>query len=245
MRATAPLFLAAIVLLAVLGVGCGTSGEEGTPQPKPTTSVQGEGASPETAGTVEKGTPQPKPTTPGQGEGASPEIGGTAMGIDANPSAAPANTATSLGSIETCISVTSGAAFDVDVFVDRIPDGRDLAGFNYFLKFDSSKLQINRTDYNMLLASQPRSNVLDAGERTMPDTDGSLGVVAADITGAASAEPAGSRGVLARYQLQAVGSGTSRLSLEPTPTYLTDSTAQGYDPGQVLEATIAIDEPCP
>ena len=209
MRGTASLFLAAIVLLAVLGTGCGTSDEEGAPH---------------------------QPTTPGQGDEATPEMAGTVIGIDVNPSAAPANTATSLGSIETCVSVTSGSTFEVDVFIDAIPSGRDLAGFNYFLKFDNSKLQVNQTDYNMLLASQPGSSVLDAGEQTLPDSDGSLSVVAVDTIGAPSAEPAGSRGVLARYQLQAVGSGTSRLSLEPAPTYLVDSTP---------DATIAIDEPCP
>lgn len=238
MRGTASLFLAAIVLLAVLGMGCGTSDEEGTPY-QPTTPGQGEEA-PTTPGQAEEA-----PTIPGQAEEATPGTAATVLGIDADPSAAPANTATSLGSIETCVSVTSGSTFEVDVFIDAIPSGRNLAGFDYFLKYDNSKLQVNQTDYNMLLASQPGSDIMAAGERTMPDTDGTLGVVSVDVAGAASAEPAGSRGVLARYQLQAVGSGISRLSLEPAPTYFAESTAARYDPDQVLEATIAIDEPCP
>lgn len=249
MRTTALLFLAAIVLLVVLGMGCGTSDEEGTPHPKPTTSGQEEETPMPSAQGDEAPTisdqEEETPTISPQAEETTPGTAATVLGIDADPSAAPANTATSLGSIETCVSITSGSTFEVDVFVDAIPAGRNLAGFDYFLNFDSSKLQVNQADHNMLLASQPGSDVFNAGERTMPDTDGTLQVVSVDMGGAASAEPAGSRGVLARYQLQAVGSGISRLSLEPTPSYFAESTAARYDPDQVLEATIAIDEPCP
>lgn len=208
--ATGPVFVAAVILLAVLAAGC-------------------------TGGADDQTTTEATPTE---------EKPASVLGIDADPTGVPANTATSLGSIETCISVTTGATFDIDVFVDAVPSDRNLAGFDYFLKYDNSMLQITAVNHDMLLTSRPDAKLSEGGERVMPDTDGSLGVSNADLN-LAAAEPGGSRGVLGRYQLQAVAAGTSTLRLEGAPTYLTDSSPAGYDPDQVLGATIAVDEPCP
>lgn len=138
------------------------------------------------------------------------------MGVDVDPSG---NTATSLGTIDRCIDVSVGQTFDIDVFVDAIPEGRDLAGFNYYLDYDPSKLQVNACNHDMLLASEPGSDVVDVSDEVCriigspPDTDGTMLVGAADLGGAP--EPGGSLGVLGRYQLEAVGAGTSVLILEP------------------------------
>jgi hypothetical protein len=142
--------------------------------------------------------------------------GTTVVGIDADPSG---NTATSLGTIDRCIEVSVGQTFDIDVFVDAIPEDRDLAGFNYLLNYDPSKLQVNVCNHEMLLASEPGSYVVDVSEvvcrvGSPPDTDGTLLVGAADLKPGAH-EPGGSLGVLGRYQLEAVGAGTSVLILEP------------------------------
>src|SRR3990172_5345538 len=52
----------------------------------------------------------------------------TVVGVDTNSSG---NGATSLGSIETCQSVSAGGTFTIDIFVDEIPAGRNLGGLNY------------------------------------------------------------------------------------------------------------------
>ena len=92
---------------------------------------------------------------------AEPDAGTTVVGVDADPSG---NTATSLGTIERCVDVSVGQAFDIDVFVDAIPEDRDLAGFNYLLNYDPSKLQVNGCNHDMLLASQPGSYVVDLSD---------------------------------------------------------------------------------
>jgi hypothetical protein len=177
----------------------------------------------------------------GQGHGGAQASGSTVVGIDADPFSAPANTATSVGSIEGCVSVTSGQKFSIDVFVDAVPADRDLAGFNYFLIYDSSVLKVTGKNHDMLLKSQPGSNALDLSEAA-PDSDGALLVVVADVAPAA-AEPGGSRGVLGRYELEAIGSGVAELALDSA--LLGDNSAQEIPIDSVLSAVVAVDEPCP
>jgi len=164
-------------------------------------------------------TPTPSPTpTP------TPTSTIEIVGIDVEPNGG--NTATTLGTIDRCIEVSVGQTFDIDVFVDAIPEDRDLAGFNYLLNYDASKLQVNACNNGMLLASEPDSYVVDVSEAVCrtgspPDTDGELIVGAADL--APAPEPGGSLGVLGRYELEAVGAGTSVLTLAPIQGYVIDS----------------------
>jgi len=149
-------------------------------------------------------TPTPSPMPPPT---STIEVGG----IDVDPSG---NTATSLGTIDRHICVSSGETFDIDVFVDAIPEDRDLAAFGYWLNYDASKLQVNACNHQMLLASEPGSdlwNYSDCRPEKLPDTDGKLSVGILDFGG--PPEPGGSLGVLGRYELEAVGAGTSVLTL--------------------------------
>jgi len=182
---------------------------------------------------------------------ASAEPGTTVVGIDADPSG---NTATSLGTIERCIEVSSGQTFDVDVFVDAIPADLDLAAFNYTLNYDSSKLEVNACDHNMVLASAPGSEVYDLSDDVCdtgtPDTDGELFAGAFVVAGPPA--PGGSLGVLGRYQFQAVGPGTSVLTLSPMGgTLVGDSRGFTIPVDEVHDGNwtpvfgiVAIDEPC-
>jgi hypothetical protein len=174
-------------------------------------------------------TPTPEPTpTP------TPTSTAETLGIDADPSG---NAGTSLGTIDRRICVDSGDTFDIDVFVDAIPDDRDLGGFNYYLNYDSSKLQVNACNHNMLLASTPGGEVWDlcddVDETGTPDTDGQLLVGAADLW--PPAVPGGSLGVLGRYEFQAIASGTSVLTLSPMIDFLGDSTGNSIAVNQVLD----------
>jgi hypothetical protein len=191
---------------------------------------------------------------------AEPDPGGV-LGIDVDPSG---NTATSLSTIDQCISVSSGANFDIDVFLNSIPSPHNLGGFQYRLKYDSTKLQVNAIDHGegtCLMMSQAGSGILEVGDCSAagspcPDTDGSLYVAVADIGGQASAEGPGSLGVLGRYNLTVIG-GEGNLTF----LTLTDPALGGLEPDvtpwdaeidQVWDGNftppygvIAIDTPCP
>lgn len=181
------------------------------------------------------------------------------LGIDVDPSD---NTATSLGTIDQCISVSSGADFDIDVFLDKVPSPRNLGGFEYRLNYDSNRLQVNAIDHGAgisLILFQARGDILEVGDCSpagspCPDTDGSLYVAVADLGGQASVEGPGSLGVLGRYSFTAIGGEGSLTSLT-----LTDLSFGGFEPGvtpwlvdQVWDGNftpqygvIAIDTPCP
>ena len=139
---------------------------------------------------------------------ASPEM---VVGIDVDPTG---NSATSLGTIDKCISVNSGATFQIDIFLDSVPAGQNVGGFGGFLNFDNTKLHFaGEFDHNFLLMSAPGSTFLlnqaqDQGTR--------ISLTSADNGGAATAEGPGSRGVLGRYTFQAVGSGAAVLTLSGT-----------------------------
>jgi hypothetical protein len=183
------------------------------------------------------------------------------LGIDVDPSG---NTATSLGTIDQCISVSSGANFDIDVFLNSIPSPHNLGGLEYRLNYDSTKLQVNAIDHGAgtsLMMSQPGSGLLDGGDCSppgsrCPDTDGSLFVSVVDTGGQDSAEGPGSLGTLGRYNLTAIGGEGSLTFLtlidlafggyEPAVTPWQDQIEQVWD-GDFTPTygVIAIDTPCP
>jgi hypothetical protein len=183
------------------------------------------------------------------------------LGIDVDPSG---NTATSLGTIDQCISVSSGANFDIDVFLNSIPSPHNLGGFEYYLNYDSDVLRVNAIDHTAgtsLIMSEALGGLVEHGDCSppgslCPDTDGSLYVSTLDSGGDRSAEAPGSLGVLGRYDLTAIGGEGSLTFLT-----LTDIVIGGYEPlvtpwhdeiDQVWDSNftptygiIAIDTPCP
>jgi len=122
----------------------------------------------------------------------------TSIGIDADPTRLPANTATSLGSAEACISVATDDSFDIDIFVIGVAD---LVAWDTYLQYDGSVVNVTAVNVQMFQAANPGSSVFNASAAT-PDSDGTFYVSAADL--GTGAEDSGS-GVLARVTLQAVG----------------------------------------
>ena len=108
----------------------------------------------------------------------------------------PANT--SLSTIDSCISVSLGQQFNIDVFVDEIPSGRDFAGFNYDLSFDSSRVKVIAHNHEMLLGAAYGSSVNDLSE-AVPDTSSPHAMYVADF---GTAEVGPIAGVLGRYTLE-------------------------------------------
>jgi hypothetical protein len=126
------------------------------------------------------------------------------IGVDADPTG---NTATSLGPIDPCRSVSNGDTFEVDVFV---ADVADLLAWETYFVYDMSVINIVGRDVVMFQAANAGSNVFDVSEG-LPDIDGRYGVAAVDL--ADPPAPDSGSGVLARLTLRAVGPGVSPLSL--------------------------------
>jgi hypothetical protein len=225
---------------------------------------------------------------PGGGEDSAEASGGTGnpptiFGIDVDPTGnsctppiedPPQDGYCTLGTIDKCIRVEStetgtypGPVFNVDVFLDDIPTGKDLAGGDWFMHYDSAHLKVNRILPSparcnaWLLGMKLGSGCADNGERptvALPDTNGILNVSMVDGNGQLSAELPGvagqDRGVLDRYELAvtAAGPALAQITFQPAPTYFASSSVGRYNPTQVWDANytpqyglIAIDTPCP
>jgi hypothetical protein len=189
---------------------------------------------------------------PARGEGAAQ--GTVSIGVDADPTG---NTATSLGPIDSCVSVRSGDTFQVDIFVTDVVD---LLAWETYFSYDMTVVKITDRDVMMFQAANPGSQVFDASEG-LPDIDGRNRIAAADISEPPA--PDSGSGVLARLTLEAVGSGVSPASLSPIDvngdgiidygpflrdaqgTSVGDADGDGFFDGPIINAEIAVDTACP
>jgi hypothetical protein len=178
----------------------------------------------------------------------------TSIGVDANPAD---STATSLGPIDSCVSVSTGDTFDVDIFVK---DVTDLLAWEVYFTYDSSIVNIVDHDVEMFQAGNEGSNVFDLSE-VLPDLDALYLLAAADL-GDPPAPDSGS-GVLARLTLKAVGPGISPARVSPIDFNndgtmdlgpflndlhgdpIGDADNDGLFDGQISAAQIAVDTACP
>jgi hypothetical protein len=178
-------------------------------------------------------------------------VAAIAVGIDANPGATPANTATSLGTIEACRVVTNGDTFTVDFYVQNIP-GPGLEGIQGSLHYTSTKLKVTASSASFMLAAGAGSSVTDLtnpSTDSLPDTDGTFTPIAADFGSGASHSETGS-GVLVRVTLQAIANGAASLTLtdvklaDPSFNPIGDTNADGIFDGPVSNAQIRIGQSC-
>ena len=176
------------------------------------------------------------------------------IGVDADPAG---NTATSLGPIESCVSVSTGDTFEVDVFV---MDVVDLLAWETYFVYDNAIISIVDHDMQMFQAANDGSNVFDVSEN-LPDLDGRYRLSGADIGDPPT--PDSGSGVLASLTLKASGPGLSPARLASVDldgdgatdlgTFLrdvrgdpiSDSDGDGFFDGQVFDAQIAVDTACP
>ena len=177
-----------------------------------------------------------------------------ALGVDADPAG---NAAASLGTIQSCVSVSSGQIFQVDVF---IADVVDLLAWEAYFVYDPAIIGVVKQDVQMFQAANAGSQVFDTSE-VLPDEDGRYRISAVDI--AEPAAPDSGSGVLARLTLRAVSAGVSPASLPlvdisgdgrpdlgPTLTDVAGNTiadvdGDGFFDGPISDAWIAVDTPCP
>lgn len=178
----------------------------------------------------------------------------TKIGIDTDPSG---NSATSLGDIQSCVSVSSGDTFQVDIFV---VDVSDLLAWELYIAYDRSVLEIVGRDVGMFQAADGASKVFDASE-ALPDLDALYGLAAADL--AEPEMPDSGSGVLASLTLEAVRSGLSPVTIafvdankdgtidigpwlrDVDANLIDDVNGDSFFDGTIFNAQIAVDQPCP
>jgi hypothetical protein len=176
------------------------------------------------------------------------------IGVDVDPTG---NTTTSLGPTDACISVSTGDAFQVDLFVTDVVE---LLAWETYFSYDMTVIKITDRDVMMFQAANPGSEVFD-GSEGLPDIDGWYRIAAADI--AEPPAPDSGSGVLARLTLEAIGSGVSPASLSPIDTngdgtielgpvlrdsqgrLMGDVDGDSFFDGPIAKAQIAVDTACP
>lgn len=179
---------------------------------------------------------------------------GPSIGVDADPSG---NSATSLGTADSCVRVKKGDTFPVDVF---IMDASDLLAWEAYFSFDGSVVNVTGRDVKLFLAADPNSDVFDASE-SLPSSGGLYRLAALDMGHPAS--PHSGSGVLASLTLKAVGAGISPALLvttdvnndgkpdlgtrlkNPGEKPLGDVNGDEFFDGPVFNAQIAVDRDCP
>ena len=184
------------------------------------------------------------------------------IGLDADPAG---NTATSLGTINPCRSVTLGSFFDVDVYVKNV---HDLLSWEAYLIYDQTVLTVTRPGDNfqgnnsrfLFQQAQPGSSLYNTSE-TLPDTNGPgvYRIGAADQAVIPGLGDTGT-GVLLRLEFQAAANGATNLSISPyTPpgdpeigpwlkdsfgNFINDADTDGFFDGPITSASIAVGGPC-
>ena len=178
----------------------------------------------------------------------------TIVGVDANPAG---NTATSLGTINGCISVNytgnpSTDTFYIDLFVK---DVTNLNQWDGTFRFDESMVHVNSLAVDGFFLGSSGWPILDCYE----DPDGNEGMCQVSNFDTTGAGHSGS-GVLGRLELTAIGPGISKANFDLRPDGSPISGVQlldpdgsavgpvdeyGYFDGSILNAQIAVDEPCP
>lgn len=136
------------------------------------------------------------------GAGAQAETSiGVDVGVDDD------NGPTSIGSIESCLRVSNGDTFSVDLFVS---DAEDLLAWESYVAYDSSVLQVVDRDVQMFQAADDGSAVFNTSEAVPGNDDGLFRVGGADIR----EPPVGDSGsgVLARLTLKAISEGSTTLN---------------------------------
>jgi len=134
--------------------------------------------------------------------------GDTAIGVDVG---VDDNSPTSVGSVESCVSVRKDDTFTVDLYVS---DVEDLLGWETYVAYNSAVVQVVDRDVQMFQAADSGSSVFNASEAVPGNDDGLFRVAATDTRNPAVGD-SGS-GVLARLTLKAIGEGTTSLDAGPT-----------------------------
>jgi hypothetical protein len=179
---------------------------------------------------------------------------GPVLALDVDPTG---NGPAEIGSVDTCVSVTKGDSFQIDILIENV---KDLLAWEIYFQYDPAILQVTQRDVRLFQQANPGSSVYDLSEK-VPDDDGLYRLSAADTSFPPT--PDSGSGVLAKLTLNAVGSGTSELSLasedldgdgqpdrgpflrDADTNIIGDSSGDTFFDGETLGAQAAVDQPCP
>jgi len=180
-----------------------------------------------------------------------------AMSIDMDPSAAPANTAASLGTRQDCARINENGILDADedavdtvqfdVTALNIPAANAIVAFGYGLDYDESALSMQTADNALLPIVGPGSVLLNANGPLPDGDDNNSWIGAATDTGPVSAYESGS-GVLSRLTISSdsgAPAGTYPLTLRSGDSAHIDPANQVRFPHTLENASVAIDSACP
>lgn len=170
------------------------------------------------------------------------------VAIDAN---IEGNEATTLGPLDGCISAEVGSEVTVDVIIDAVPEDSPMIGFQIVVTYDPEVLEATETDSEFLIASQDAYEPIEGLSDELPDSDGSLTIVVADIASdvdAGTSIESGS-GVLTRITFMAVAEGTSEVAVgfDPPDAYpaIIDDENTILQVDNIGSALVAAGEECP
>jgi hypothetical protein len=170
------------------------------------------------------------------------------MSIDMDPSHSPANTGTSLGSIETCGRINENDVLDadesapdslsIDVIVDTIPANNPAIATTFELTFPTPNLTLIQT--STPYASSHAWAALDASDTAQSDGQFAHNVV--DIL-AAGTDGSGTLGAFTLTTSAGVGTGAFPLTIS-LAAYI-DTIGEAQEPDALGSATVAINTDCP
>ena len=179
---------------------------------------------------------------------------GPVLALDVDPTG---NGPAKIGSVDTCVSVAKGDSFQIDILIENV---KDLLAWEVYFRYDPAILHVTQRDVRLFQQANPGSSVYDLSEK-VPDDDGVYRLSAADTSFPPT--PDSGSGVLAELTLNAVGSGTSDLSLasqdldgdgspdrgpflrDADTNIIGDSSGDTFFDGETQGAQVAVDRPCP
>lgn len=185
---------------------------------------------------------------------------GTAQTADPNliiDAGIDGNNATSVGTIEDCISVPRDTEFQMDVIIS---DVSDLLAWEVYLEYDPAVVTLTAQNVKLFLQANAGSSVLDVSGR-VPDNSGFHDLQAFDSSDPPT--PDSGSGVLARVTFKAVGSGNTEIGfgnrdldqngVPDKGVLLRDAQGQAigdtdddtFFDGQTTVAEVAVGEDCP
>jgi hypothetical protein len=169
------------------------------------------------------------------------------VGVDTNTTG---NTATTVGTIDRCVSVNPGNTFNIDLFVK---DVTDLNSWDGTLSFNETKIRVDSLAVGGFFLGNDGYPILNCYPG--PGDDGVCQVSNVDTTYAGHT----GSGVLGRLQLTALSAGTSKLYFtlswpfgvsgvtlrDHTDAIIGDLDSDTFFDGLVFNAMVVVGAPCP
>ncbi len=194
-------------------------------------------------------TPTPTPTPTPAPEPPSEPVDNVL--IDMEDDATPANSATSIGSVELCRSTIKNGVLDadedaidaltIDVVVgpQGVPAQQPMAGFQYTLNYDGTAVRVTAADHVQLIGAAGGTIPIDVSD-PLPDGDGTWTGAFVDASTNVESGP----GVLARVTIEAVGSAPSVTALTLSDVIVAEISGQYIRVDRVEGGAVAVNATC-